>query len=183
MIKFWHANGTETEVEATIIGGTYETVELTITSAVQNSGTALLYFGDIEYSVALDSAIQTNATLTATKIYDDLVAQGISGLWTITRDNETITLVAKSYGDKANALIQNYYSVEQKQIHKWTITSAPQQTQNNVKVYVGESAQPTLTHFLNFDHTTLTTANLTAEYIRGALTDVFDGASSDWSVS
>ena len=183
MIKFWHANGTETEVEATIIGGTYETVELTITSAVQNSGTALLYFGDIEYSVALDSAIQTNATLTATKIYDDLVAQGISGLWAITRDNETITLVAKSYGDKANALIRNYYLVEQKQIHKWTITSAPYQTQNNVRVYTGESEGEPLTHLLNFDHTTLTTANLTAEYIRGELTDVFDGAGSDWSVS
>lgn len=183
MIKFWHANGTETEVEATIIGGTYETVELTITSAVQNSGTALLYFGDIEYSVALDSAIQTNATLTATKIYDDLVAQGISGLWNITLNNETITLVAKSYGDKANALIQNYYSAEQKQIHKWTITSAPHQTQNNVKVYTGESEQPTLTHSLNFNHTTLITANLTAEYIRSELTDIFDGADSDWSVS
>jgi hypothetical protein len=183
MIKFWHANGTETEVEATIIGGTYETVELTITSAVQNSGTALLYFGDIEYSVALDSAIQTTATLIARKIYEDLVAQGISGLWTITRNNETITLVAKSYGDKANALIRNYYSTEQKQIHKWTITSAPYQTQNNVRVYTGESLQPTLTHLLNFDHTTLTTANLTAEYIRDTLTLLFDDAISDWSVS
>ncbi|HOH95554.1 MAG TPA: hypothetical protein PK612_05290, partial [Bacilli bacterium] len=65
----------------------------------------------------------------------------------------------------------------------WTITSAPYQTQNNVRVYVGESDQETLTHYLNFDHTTLTTANLTAEHIRGALTDIFDGAGSDWSVS
>ena len=139
MIKFWHANGTETEVEATIIGGNYETVELTITSAVHNSGTALLYFGDIEYSVALDSAIQTTAILTATKIYDDLITQGISGLWNITLNNATITLVAKSYGDKANALIHNSYTIVEKQIHKWTITSAPHQTQNNVRVYVGES--------------------------------------------
>lgn len=183
MIKFWHANGTETEVEATIVGGTYETIELTITSAVQNSGTALLYFGDAEYSIALDSTIQTTAILTATKIYDDLIAQGISGLWNITLNNATITLVAKSYGDRANALIHNYYTITQQQIITWTITSAPDHTQNNVKVYVRESAAPPLTHSLNFDHTTLTTANLTAEYIRSSLTFLFDGAGSDWSVS
>lgn len=183
MIKLWHANGTETEVEATIVGGTYETIELTITSAVQNSGTALLYFGDVEYSIALDSTIQTTAILTATKIHDDLITQGISGLWNITLNNATITLVAKSYGDRANALIHNYYTITQQQIITWTITSPPSLTQNVDFIIYEDNEGIEAIYHLGFSPIDFPTANDVANYIRGALSSELATANSVWSIS